>query len=373
MPRKPLVFIWIISLILFSITCKEQKTGWKGSITTENEVIHVKNLKEPIYAEDIFNLEEELTLGVKEGREEYMFSRICLDVDEEENIYVLDERAQEIRVFNKEGKYMRVIGRKGQGPGEMLGAANYIQVTPQKEVMIYDFRIRHFIFFSLEGKFLRKVSATHISGIPVLFKTDTEGNFIGCLLKPPKQELKKFNSDLEPLFTISTIVNEQRPGGKFGVMGPQLFFAVTRDDIIVWGCSDKYELEFLDLDGKTIKKISKDCTPVEITEEDQERIATRHRTPSNKIAFPKYYPHFRGYFSFFIDDVGKIFVGTYEKNKEGKDYYDVFDAEGKYIAKIPLLITPVVWKRNKMYGIFKDEDGYNFVKRYKVIWKSNDF
>jgi len=68
------------------------------------------------------------------------------------------------------------------------------------------------------------------------------------------------------------------------------------------------------------------------------------------------------------DDEGRIFVRTYKKTEEGKYYNDVFDSEGKYIARISLKYRPIVWKNQKLYTIEEDEDGYQYVKRYKVTW-----
>ena len=73
---------------------------------------------------------------------------------------------------------------------------------------------------------------------------------------------------------------------------------------------------------------------------------------------------------FTCDSQGRIFVRTNEKTKEEKgNYYDVFDPEGRYIAKVFLKERPRVWKKNKMYTIYEDEEGYRFVKRFDVAWK----
>lgn len=71
-----------------------------------------------------------------------------------------------------------------------------------------------------------------------------------------------------------------------------------------------------------------------------------------------------------VDDEGRIFVRSYEKVKDGEGFYwDVFDSEGKYIAKVPLKMRPRVWKKNKLYTIEEDDEGYLYVKRYSVEWK----
>jgi len=42
------------------------------------------------------------------------------------------------------------------------------------------------------------------------------------------------------------------------------------------------------------------------------------------------------YDRFFLSDLGHIFVRTWEKAKDGKRVHDIFDAEGRFIGRIPL-------------------------------------
>ena len=49
-----------------------------------------------------------------------LFGRVLfLSVDEDENTYVADYRSNEIRVFGREGNFVRTIGRKGEGPASL--------------------------------------------------------------------------------------------------------------------------------------------------------------------------------------------------------------------------------------------------------------
>jgi len=87
------------------------------------------------------------------------------------------------------------------------------------------------------------------------------------------------------------------------------------------------------------------------------------------LEFPKnYYP----YYFFICGDEGRIYVRTYEKDKEGNFKYEVFDPEGRYIANFPLpgIDFLYVVKNNKMYSmVWEDEKGIPVVKRYAVTWK----
>ena len=136
--------ILFLSVFIIIVSCRQQKLEWKGTIEEVDGVTVVKNPIEPMYGEDVFSLEEELSIGEVEGREEYMFSQIGnLAVDDEENIYVLDRKEFHIKVFDKDGEYLRTFGRKGQGPGE-LNRPSSILITPQNEIMVEDSRVLHF-------------------------------------------------------------------------------------------------------------------------------------------------------------------------------------------------------------------------------------
>jgi len=52
-----------------------------------------------------------------------------------------------------------------------------------------------------------------------------------------------------------------------------------------------------------------------------------------------------------------------------KNLPDIFDHLGRYLAKIPLKMKSLFWKKNKLYAIEEDEEGFQSVKRYKLIWK----
>jgi len=368
----------LISVFFLFVSCQKQKAEWKGTIEEENGVIVVKNPKEPMYDDVVFSLEEELSIGEKEGGEQYMFNRIVIDVDDDGNLYILDNIAIEIRVFDKYGNYLYSIGQKGQGPGEMQRPSlPPFQITPQNEILVSDPPTRRIIFYSLQGDYLRQISTASIRGIFYLLKIDSKGNFIVELLYAPvfeiKQELKMFDSELSPIVSLKTLKGEPHQPGVIRLFGPSISFILTQDNKIIWGTSNKYEFYILNSNAKVIKMIYKDYDRVEIPEKYKERIKERYRRAGRKVKihFPKSFPAFS---EINIDDEGRLFVQTYERVKDKEQYYyfDVFDPIGKYIAKIPIKAgrtRQYIWKKNKLYTVEVDEEGYPFIKRYKVIWE----
>ena len=360
--------ILIISFFLITIlccSCSQQNSGWKGTIEEVGGVTVVKNPKEPIYGEEVFSLEEELSIGEVDGREEYMFSQLGnVKVDEEERIYVLDTKEAHIKIFDRDGAYLKTVSKKGQGPGE-LGLPRPISITSKNEIMIPDLMNRRLTFFSLEGEFIKNISTAEMS----LFSTkiDTQGNIIGMVSVREegnsRYELKKFDPDLNYIYSIAS--SPLPTINNFDPFMAVLRWDLNNNDQVVFGYPKTYEIRISDSDGNEVKKITKEYDPVEVTQEEIEEL--EEMPPGIKVSMSKFHP---AYNRIFVDDELRIFVSTWEKIKEGEGYYyDVFDGDGKYIAKIPLKVRPQTWKNGKLYTIEEDEDGFQYVKRYRVTWK----
>jgi hypothetical protein len=90
--------------------------------------------------------------------------------------------------------------------------------------------------------------------------------------------------------------------------------------------------------------------------------------------------HHSAYRSFFLADGGRLFVQTWERSADGRqDIYDIFDDEGRYVARVPLSPNPDFQsplprfiKQGKLYTIEPDSKGYEVVKRYTLKWNIQD-
>ena len=362
--------LFLAILVLFSFvlaeSTEEQSAKWKGKIEKEKEIIVVKNPKKPIYNKDIFSLKEELSIGRAEGQDEYMFSQIRhIAVGEDESIYILDSKEAHIKVFDKDGKYLRTIGRPGQGPGE-LNRPDTISVN-QNELMVH--KVRRLSFFSLNGEFLRNVPTKGVWSLSAMI--DSKGYILvteGPLdPKNPRYMFKKFDSKMNLLSEIASCPAPER-GKSLNPFMPMARCLIDKDDNIVYGYPKNYELQIFNPDGKLIKKITKEYDPVKVTEKEKKEFLEDLPPPmKTRFDFSKYHSAF---YRLFLDDEGRIFVRTWEKIvDEDIYYYDVFDREGRYIVKIPLRTRPHICKKGKLYSIEEDEDKLQMVKKYKVTWK----
>ncbi len=365
---KVLSIVLLLSVFMMLVSCGKQKSEWKGTIEEEDGVTVVKNPKEPIHSENIVSLEEELSIGEAEGRKEYMFSQVRnIAVDDEENIYVLDRKEVHIKVFDKHGEYLRTFGKKGQGPGE-FNIPSGILITPQNEIMVEDSRVLH--FFTFQGEFIKSLSAAKVqffartsmdSQSSIYAMTATINMEKGTSL----YELKKFDPNLNFLNTVASIPGPEA-GKPFDPFIPLFLWKIGENDNIIYGYQKNYEFLFFDPEGKLIKKIIKDHTPVKITEEEKEE-SPGDSLPPLKYALTGFHTAF---FTFSLDEEGRIIVQTWEKTEDREQhYYDVFDPKGIYIARVSFKFRPQIWKNHKLYTIEEDEEGFQRIKRYKVSWK----
>lgn len=134
----------------------------------------VKNPLKPMSVDFLKEIEESLTLeadlsfGVDDGDENFIFGDITrIALDGAENIYVLDYKYRVVRIFDKNGAFVRTIDvPAGQGPREVEQHTG-IAATPKGTLFIGDsFKI---IVYGADGKYLRT------------FKTGFRISCIGCL------------------------------------------------------------------------------------------------------------------------------------------------------------------------------------------------
>ncbi|MCJ7579871.1 MAG: 6-bladed beta-propeller [Candidatus Aminicenantes bacterium] len=357
----------VISFIIGFTACSQQKSEWAGKIEVIDGVTVVHNPKEPMYDEGVFQIEENLSIGTREGNENYMFSNVTgVGVDENNNIYILDNREVQIKKYDKNGIYIRTIGRKGQGPGEMMSCYSFL-ISPQNEIVVSDVASRRLTFFTLDGDYVRMLSMAQ--SLLIFPGMDSRGYFYSTMTlqdeKGSMTEYQKYSPELEYLLSIiSAPPRLDSRTYEYHPFRPMLISTLSENDLIICGYPILYEVELYNTQGKLIKKILKDYDPVSIGEDVLKDVKKRRIPEGYSLELSQHYPP---YSTIFADDENRLFVGTYEK-LDNRTIYDVFDEEGRFIVKVSFKSFPLLLKKGHLYSREVDEEGYPVLKRYIVTW-----
>jgi hypothetical protein len=371
MRRSRVIVIGLAVLTAWSFAAlSADQSPWKGKVETVNGIQVVKNPKEPVYKGDVFSLKEELSIGGANAKESQMLAEVeSLAVDEAGTIYALDRKDLCVKVYDRSGKFLRSIGRKGEGPGEFTRPYGVAIDKKNRYLVVQDVRIG-LVVFNYEGKFIKNVQNDDLKPVQkALF--DSHGNLVLNRIKIQDMEhrwdeLKKYGPNLALIAEIKSIPI----GSPYNIVAPMVTWDLDAEDNIVYGYPSRYEIEIIDDQNKTIRRIQKESDPVELTSEEKERIAQIIKSASlsadlaSEFYAAKYHSAFR---DIHIGGDGQIFVSTWKKSGKN-NITDIFDKEGRYLAETVLPSRRVFFAIGHLYTIEEDTDGYPIIKRYAMSW-----
>ena len=349
---------------------------------------------------------EDLTIGIKEGDENYMFGqRVYFNTDDEGNFYVTDWDRKRIQKYDPQGKYIRTIGRSGQGPGEFQNVWRP-EFDADGHLYLLDIAAHRISFFDKEsGQFLRQIKIPSDFHPTLINKL---GYFIGdktIIEEGPKGT--KFTTvyglfDDQPKIMrefLKTIwePKEGSGSGEAAIVSslannlsdqafrPSPLYLVARNGDIWIGYPETYEVFIYDPDGKPKMVIRKDCDPRPVTSKDKEKFLEEQESEffrflpapaqalKNKVIdavrFPENKP---AYNSFALMENGWLAV-VVDSAQKGVARFDIFDEKGRYIAEFEagIAVEGLFFKNGKAYALETTEEGYKIVKRYSYEIKQN--
>ncbi len=379
-------------LILFN-ACGEQKAHGQRIIVDENGVTVVKNPSEPLNPDLQIVFEEELTIGVKEGDENYMFgNQIFVNTDDDGNIYVTDLNRGEVKKYDSNGHFLQSIGRKGQGPGEFQDMS-VARFTGEGDIYINDIKTQRLSFFTKQGDYLNGVKfpklfervtinskgfyiARSVDNVELgkgkkwdyfyaLF--DENFNSVAELLRMPQEADGKSKNADSAAQVLANFLSET-------AFQPNVHYVLDKNDMIYFGYPENYEIKVYSAEGKLMKMIQRDFEPVEIRQRHKDYFKNSQselfmaKIPPNEdekvfelVEYPKYLPPYE---KFILMENGWIFV-IVDSVRDGSALIDIFNEEGKYLAQFETDIPTdrLCFNNGKAYAVATIDD-YEFIKRY---------
>ena len=348
-------------------------------VKTENGVTIVTNGKKPDPpkgAPTKLILEEIYAVGGGDAPDMSFVEISTLAVLKDGTVYVLDTKDSRVKVFDAKGKFLRAFGKAGQGPGEMNQPVG-ILITPENEVLVEDALNQRLAVFGLDGTFSRHISTAKALGLSGI-KMDGRGLIVARSMGlgeagKMSMDVKTYDKDFNPKVKLASFefpVSPQAKINPFSTMN--LLYALDGQGGLYFGSQPSYEIKVLSLEGKPLKTIGREYDPVPITKEDKDEMLGLIPNVSGvnvraMIQFPEHFPPFG---NFVLADEGRLLVRTYEKGRAKKEYYwDVFDAEGRYIAKVPIVHEIRLWQDGKAYFFVENDDGYKTLRCCRARWE----
>jgi len=350
-----------------------------------------KKQEESRYNGSVFELREDLSIGVADGPDEYMFFDISdIDQDSKGNIYVLDYMYCQIKVFNNEGKYLKTIGRKGSGPGEFRTAWK-IFIDEKDYLYTTDLNLRRLTVFNQEGVYDTSYTFPKTGSTVREFFVDQNSNFIlidsrTVYIEQKRKATTEINYYSKDMKLIRNIFTGEGISANRSMRRPfpcLLSYSYIKNGKFVYGVNDKYTFFIDTLDKNTVEEIIREFKPLKVNKNDKDKYfeftrlipdKNRIRDIINNTNFPKYKPPYEWILA---DDTGFIIMGTYEMDKNQGQKCDLYDFEGRYLKKIHLKNLNVVtdnnnvfnlkFKHSNIYANVRTEEGFAKAVRFKLV------
>jgi hypothetical protein len=337
---------------------------------------------------------EELRIGTLEGEGPDLFGEVqAVEVDPQERIWVLEGQAQELRVFDRDGRHVRTIGRKGGGPGEFAQPIG-MAWSGAGQLWVPDPNNNRISIIDTAGTFVG--SRQMIGGFiwtPWPGGFDTAGYFYNFL--PDLKAGRDFRLFMirydTALTTLDTLVPPewQGPEAFFELVSadghsrmrssvpftPGLDWELTPAGDFWFVHTGPYELYHVNAAGDTVRKVTKPFAQVQVTGEDVDSAVaglewfTRQGGKLDRSRIPGVKPAVR---QLFVADDGYLWIAPNTADRDDRDrVFEVFDPEGRYLGRVRLPFrlsgTPPVIRGGLFVAVVRDELEVPFVVRARIV------
>ncbi|MFQ5722386.1 MAG: 6-bladed beta-propeller [Candidatus Aminicenantales bacterium] len=319
-----------------------------------------KNFPADIYKGGHVRFVPEIILDDNSMPEDIFFnSPVSVTSDNKGNIYICDYRANDIKKFDTSGRFIKVIGREGQGPGEFSWP--FEAVFAKDRLIVWDMRNRRLCALTPDGEFIKALKITGETGRPQKMRALPNGDIVigfekiyfGQPDKPQDYLIEIYSPEMKPKRAVyfHEIWRNKYIRGDFGLanvpqpFAPLVYWDVSPEGKIIIGYSAQYEINIYDSSGQRLSSFTHSYKKVKVTAEDKKLHfegmtfsrggAVTQGAPDfiiKNTKFPKYKPAFN---NLLVDSEGNILIHVYPKNrKEMYRYFDAFDPEGHFMANV---------------------------------------
>lgn len=344
--------------------------------------------------EQLYRIEEVLSIGGEEPVPALFMPNEVL-VDNSEYLYFTDE--DRIKKFSPDGKFIKMIGDKGQGPGEidypkfegifdeMLVIGQYMYTgggglrseafnlngDPVKR--IHHPLIKEGLFPKARNNYVNYIDDNKFLFYSSLRETTTDGLVYSDLkygfVDGEGKVIKELLFEIEPIHTAYQFANS---GMSRPLTMSRCSVHLTDDKLYLLSTTGK-DIYIYDKNGEILRIFRLDMIAPDVKQEEKDIVMERYkRNPlpemSNDVSVPDKKP---AVYDIFVDDKSQIWLtkgDTYDYNLLKKDYtYIIISEAGKYVGTQSFPFKMSCVKNNHAYGILTTEEGFRIFKKYKFI------
>lgn len=363
---------------------------------------------------------EDLRIGPESGDDKHLWTGVdvAVEVNDKGHIFIVDPRGNRILEFDKEGKFVRQIGEKGEGPGE-YSALKQLTILADQSAIVLDQTgsVSSWTYLDSDMKFVRKQGlgttgklirsslfapdGKHIAAL--YFKMDANssatGVDVGVLNQELDSELNLRHLDVVPFDLAKTESQEWWSdfiAAWLGLMVKPGLIAFGKDGSIFTTREGKYEITQYNAKMEKQKRITRQYKPIPLSEKSidayldpfrEEVLATLPQELAAKVndkviakALEKagVLPRKNPIFGMIPLDDGTLLVVSDHHPETGKAMGDLFSPKGKYVGRTALPPVsanvfggffgyPVKMKAkgNHLYVLEQNEDGEFTFVRYR--------
>ena len=382
---KSFIFI-LISMTLASCANESRNQTVREEIRNGLKVIH--NLKSP--AERQFRdlaWPEDLVIGGEEAGEDDLLVRPAgIAADAAGNIYVLDSPDFAVKKYGPDGRFRARIGRKGQGPGEFESpwglaldeAGNlYVRDLMAAEIEIFDAQgaPRETVKGKMWSDFVPLAGGKAVFEYSETLGEDSAAKRVLRVAAGTLENIQSvlFSRDQLPFRSI------QSKGFRFDIP-LYVRWAVAPGGRIYLGTADRYEIQVMTLDGRSVFAFSRDYERIAVPADIQAAILKQvgaSKLPTMIVDARDFEDHIRYYpvlKSIAADEQGRIWIELYQPEASAAGpaattLFDVFSAEGALLFSTRIeanLTFRPVFKNGALYALRLDAKGFPQAVRWKL-------
>jgi hypothetical protein len=373
--------ILVFSLILVCLGCNTKDSGniKIGSYIVQNSTER-KNIEFKYLIVHSFG---------QEGHIPIIESFKALKADSMGNIYLLDFKKGMVLKFSNNLKYIRSVGRKGEGPGE-FNYAQCLTLDSKNNIYVAD-SSRKISIFNSDGKYIQTIKTDfHVRNMNInkhtgiltvgykkyIHKDDQKHTYdrktLYCL-----GDLNLKNKSISDFYQKEQFIFDRIARNQDGIVIQIPHFVLFTDNLheLFVCCGDEYEIIVFDRNRNIIRKISKKFKFNGINQKELDlvdQIFKQYSYLKNKFyKLTKYYPVMN---SITVDENNQLWVELYIPNKFRKSSfqtkYDVFSKEGKYIHTAIIkekILSPLIFKNDFVYCLLENKQGNYLLSKLKFL------